>query len=394
MEIESVRLLQTRLDRIKKRHDELEPRGSSSEGEADLPTTPLMTPTEGTFPRSRSTITMVAESPQTGSMNKAERLMGLGFGQVDRNGGEIDGDKGSVGKGMSWFKKSFGNKKRKGGSTPDPSPSLGSSPLLGAGTSPRLTPILGKSPRLPEQTKTSLDSPGASLKSGGSDSPTFSTHQSTSRKAKPPTILTTSPQEPAPPISPTSFSFTFELPTASPRSDTFDPTPAPAPSSPGATMGVQAQRQRTSQPPSPGQPPSPQMSRSFSKRSSLLPPPTARELEKEVMMGDEQRSGEENERVKKKEREREKERKEREDGEGYDKKLHAYAIRMLAELEDAQKEVSTPTSCSLGVGMSASRIILTKRWQYDEWWSDGGVGRMDGAPPRLTVAWPFHEGED
>jgi hypothetical protein len=25
---------------------------------------------------------------------------------------------------------------------------------------------------------------------------------------------------------------------------------------------------------------------------------------------------------------------------GYDKKLHAYAIRMLAELEDAQKEVS------------------------------------------------------
>jgi len=54
---------------------------------------------------------------------------------------------------------------------------------------------------------------------------------------------------------------------------------------------------------------------------------------------------------------------------GYDKKLHAYAIRMLAELEDAQKE-------------------------YDEWWSEGGIGLMDGAPPRLTVAWPFHEGED
>lgn len=32
--------------------------------------------------------------------------------------------------------------------------------------------------------------------------------------------------------------------------------------------------------------------------------------------------------------------------------------------------------------------------QYDEWWSDDGVGRMDGAPPRLAVAWPFHEGED
>lgn len=59
----------------------------------------------------------------------------------------------------------------------------------------------------------------------------------------------------------------------------------------------------------------------------------------------------------------------REAEQGYDKKLHAYAIRMLAELEDAQKE-------------------------YDEWWAEGGVGKVDGAPPRLSVAWPFHEGED
>jgi len=55
--------------------------------------------------------------------------------------------------------------------------------------------------------------------------------------------------------------------------------------------------------------------------------------------------------------------------EGYEPRYHAYAIRMLAELEDAQKE-------------------------YDEWWAEGGVGQMDGCPPRLTVAWPFHEGED
>jgi hypothetical protein len=54
---------------------------------------------------------------------------------------------------------------------------------------------------------------------------------------------------------------------------------------------------------------------------------------------------------------------------GYPVRLHAYAIRMLAELEDAQKE-------------------------YDEWWSEGGIGKVDGAPPRLAVAWPFHEGED
>jgi hypothetical protein len=72
------------------------------------------------------------------------------------------------------------------------------------------------------------------------------------------------------------------------------------------------------------------MSRSFSKRSSLLPAQTARELE--VMMASEAivtptKGG--REQVEKKEVDV-----------GYDKKSHAYAIRMLAELEDAQKEVS------------------------------------------------------
>jgi hypothetical protein len=70
---------------------------------------------------------------------------------------------------------------------------------------------------------------------------------------------------------------------------------------------------------------------------------------------------------------------------GYDKKLHAYAIRMLAELEDAQKEVSY-----LYIKVDVHRADD----QYDEWWSEGGVGKVDGAPPRLTVAWPFHDNED
>lgn len=73
------------------------------------------------------------------------------------------------------------------------------------------------------------------------------------------------------------------------------------------------------------------------------------------------------------EREKEKEKKKAEEKvrqeKGYDKRLHPYAIRMLGELEDAQKE-------------------------YDEWWSDGGYGKLDGLPPRLTVAWPFHDNED
>ena len=53
----------------------------------------------------------------------------------------------------------------------------------------------------------------------------------------------------------------------------------------------------------------------------------------------------------------------------YDKRLHPYCIRMLAELEDVQKE-------------------------YEEWWSEGGMGRMDNAPPRLNVAWAFSDDED
>ena len=73
------------------------------------------------------------------------------------------------------------------------------------------------------------------------------------------------------------------------------------------------------------------MSRSFSKRNSLLPSQTAKELEAALAAETKENMKEE----KRKER-----RKKSKDEEGYDRKLHAYAIRMLAELEDAQKEVS------------------------------------------------------
>jgi hypothetical protein len=42
---------------------------------------------------------------------------------------------------------------------------------------------------------------------------------------------------------------------------------------------------------------------------------------------------------------------------------------MLAELEDVQKE-------------------------YEEWWAEDGMGRLDNAPPRLNVAWAFSDEED
>jgi hypothetical protein len=60
-----------------------------------------------------------------------------------------------------------------------------------------------------------------------------------------------------------------------------------------------------------------------------LPPQTARELEMMMSNSTPKKGPSVGHQEKKEEREK-----------GYDKKLHAYAIRMLAELEDAQKEVS------------------------------------------------------
>ena len=337
VEIESVKLLQTRLDRIKRRHDALEPKPPSEIIDLEIDANPPLTPVEGGMPRSRSTITMVQDSPHNGSLNKAERLLGLGFGTDQSLGtkGEIE-ETTKIGKAGKWFKKLGGKqKKRKEGDSP--SPFLDTSPNPGGNTfipytSPEVktTPKLSTAPVMPKSMPSSaLRSPALSGDSTESTSPTVD-------RKRPPLIMTTtsspgdpkigipnvSPSDPINLNSPTSFAFEFELPTMSPRSDTFDPSPTPP--SP----------RRKSQPPSPRQPQSPHMSRSFSKRSSLLPPSTASALEgimaeagSPASLGTAQKKNEE-EAVKK------------EEEKGYDRKLHAYAIRMLAELEDAQKEVS------------------------------------------------------
>ena len=284
VEIESVRLLQTRLGRIKKRYDELEPREPVEQEEK---VEPNLTPCEGgSLPRSRSTITMVPESPYTGTAPKAEKLLGLGFGAVEKNE-MVETPK--KGKATNWFKKSFGGKKKK--------PAAKASSVT-----PTATPDLQSTTRM-----VSSPVPESPSSSGDGHSPTDETRK------RPPRITTLD----ASPIgkdakSPSTFAFEFELPTMSPRSDTFDPTPTAAPLSP----------RRKSQPPSPRQPQSPHMSRSFSKRSSLLPPSTAEFLALESPHPPRRMTVV------------------REEDEGYNSKLHAYAIRMLAELEDAQKEVS------------------------------------------------------
>jgi hypothetical protein len=318
VEIESVKLLQSRLDSIKRRHDALEPgTGVEEVAESDIKdirvTTPVQGQSQGGMTRSRSTITMVTDSPAGPSSNKAERLMGLGLG--------VNEDEKRVGgKAASWFKKLGKNKKRRDGTaSPSPNLSVDNSPLPGS------SPLMNSSPQLPEVALVSpvMSSPTASSESSEGDAvePTAVPPFAGGKRPRPPMILTHSPEQ-ALNTEGRPFSFEFELPTSSPRSDAFDPIPSLPPSSP----------RKRSQPPSPSQaqPSSPHMSRSFSKRSSLLPPQTARELE--VMMASEAivtptKGG--REQVEKKEVDV-----------GYDKKSHAYAIRMLAELEDAQKEVS------------------------------------------------------
>lgn len=405
--------MQTRLDRIKKRHDELEPLLNAAVAAAndstdladvsaalDRPVTPVNgTPRhggEGSLTRSRSTITMVTESPRSAPSNKAERLLGLGFGAMDTNGssriedGASAAASGSGGKKkMGWFKKLGGggsaggkkSKKNKDGNqdaspatssiyssspgrspSPSPQPSYGSpaqrnsplqpSPNLGQRYTPNLPPssLSAQSYLSPE-----VDSPTVSSESAGSDSSTTS-----SRKAPPPQITTTSPQlsddpvfgtlpaasgdkvssAPAQPAA-AGFAFEFELPTASPRSDTFDPAPINPlmPTSP----------HRNSLPSSPRQPQSPHMSRSFSKRSSLLPPDTAKALEGIMAAVEHPPAGAQSPKTPPPVRAAELARIEEEArNKGYDKKLHAYAIRMLAELEDAQKEVSPAQRTEVG----------------------------------------------
>lgn len=337
VEMESVQLLQSRLDSIKRRHDQLEPGQMGDNDDKDQEdmefraSTPVASGgAAGGITRSRSTITMVTDSPSAGNAHKAERLMGLGLGVGED-------DKRIGGKAANWFKKLGKNKKRRDREEDSPSPvppfsqsppsdsaslfaptqssSAGSSPL--ANSVPKLPGVMD-GPASPPMSSPSTSSESNECDTTEAPSSGEARGAGQGKKLRPPMILTHSPSEP--PIGGNNaFSFEFELPTTSPRSDNFDPIPTLTPTSP----------RKPSQPPSPSQPHgpgSPHMSRSFSKRSSLLPPSTARELESMLSAASTPR----------------KETKVKQTPEqGYDKKLHAYAIRMLAELEDAQKEVRT-----------------------------------------------------
>ncbi|WVN85624.1 uncharacterized protein L203_100773 [Cryptococcus depauperatus CBS 7841] len=363
LEVQTVRLLQTRLDCIKRRHDELEPKTVSDSADQNPMAAGLSEEEESQMLRSRSTITMVADAPTLLSTDNAERLLGLGVGEVktQKGGIEVDPTNGSnkFGKAAKWLKKNFGNKKKgklsvysPGLLETSPSPSSDGGDSLQLGPNRNLTDAsrVSANPRISSLLPPATPPKDAKIKVSNEDDETTLdlslTTTPPSRKHKPPTIITTPSDSRQ---SQGGFTFEFELPTMSPRSDAFDP---PTPTSPRRSAKSSSSPRK--------QPVSPHMSKSFSKRSSLLPPSTANALNS-IMESEKEK----NEKEKKRKMEADKLREEK----GYDKRLHPYAIRMFGELEDAQKE-------------------------YDEWWSDTGYGKLDGLPPRLTVAWPFHENED
>lgn len=321
-EITTAALLNRRLEHIRKRHNELEPAPAdiSNAVQAAL----RQSFGEGVSSRGgKSTITMVEGSPSKveGQTTKSERILGFSSPVVGSDGESPELiQNGTMSKASKWFKKSFGSgKPKKGKSAGSESESEGERPSTAGKRDMAAT------------SRPSLEAPASIL--------------------QPPSADSFRPISPAAPKSPTPVQFEFELPMSSPRSDTFDNRPAPMSprkSSTTASPGASASNATTT---ASRVPASPHMSRSFSKRSSLLPQQTASVLaspltqsqRRSLILAP--------------------------DVPAYDKRLHPYCIRMLAELEDVQKE-------------------------YDDWYAEDGPGRLEGGPPRLQVAWPFADDED
>ncbi len=326
MEVATVQLLNSRLENIRRRHDELEPK------EERFAVLMMERSEDGTLgpnglPRSKSTITMVPTAPSPEPPTRAEKLLGLGAavpvtdGDSRQSAPEVMEGKAGA-KSGNWFKRSFGKQKK-----------AKSSKVESDGES-KGSPVGPPRSILAPSTAVSKDNDTEGGLTGGHSPDSNDSFEGELSALQPrgflmPVISHTGPGStpgtpPAQPQSPSQFAFAFELPTASPRSDTFDKRPIP--SSPRSTVPGSTP---------PRLPPSPHMSRSFSRRSSLLHPtaasiadgPASPSFRKSLATVREQT--------------------------GYEKRLHPYCIRMLAELEDVQKEVS-----------------FRQSFQCDESWTD------------------------
>lgn len=312
VEVNVVQLLSASLEKIRRRHDELEPKKDQEESHEDLDASinQSLAAHKGLV-RSRSTITMVetieAQPSHEQEVTAAEQLLGLVpsspvVGDSNADEPEVIATTKAKAKSASWFKKPF--TKTKKAKRPSAEDSDSDSASSGRPSLEAAVPAQPKSILKP----TSAASRTAISQTGGPVSAQNQTDEAGHHARQ-----QESHNQPHTPKSPIQKTFEFELPTASPRSDTFDrPTIPGSPSRLGASISTNP----------PKLPASPHMSRSFSKRSSLLHPAAASALEASATRG-----------MRKPAMSVLAERP------PYDKRLHPYCIRMLAELEDVRKEV-------------------------------------------------------
>ena len=455
-EVHMVATLNVRLERIRRRHADLEPSVLGSILEDDSASSLAPPPSPG-LKRSRSTIAMVRLPSEPSSLSdefaptsEADRAQRPGA-EVITGGGSSSA--GAVGKATQWFKKSFGGGsggKKKRGSADDLSSQASAKTLAGIaedtseGTASPISPTTSLPPRSPSATRTQhpplfsvLPSPvrpdvpspaRSSFESSGLPSPAdFFFSEAEERKLvasdayQPSALALAGPSLPRNnpfinaalqpgPDSPTSSlaSYTFgsrgSVDSSYSSSGTVTPTTS-AGQSPGNTTGVftfgfaqsplsDSFEINASSPTvptivlPPGQGPSPgplsptsnRMSRSFSRRSTLLTPLASHILE------DLANAGEEPSRIAaafaaQKEKDA-----------GYDRKLHPYAVQFLAELELTMEEYA-----EFVVDSSLARVSPRMRRQLTDqpllsfcrWYGPSGAGTLsaDGAPPRLSVGW-------
>ena len=449
-EIHMVATLNMRLERIRRRHADLEPSVLGSFLEDDSASSLAPPPSPG-LKRSRSTIAMVRLPSEPSSLSdefaptsEAELAQRPGA-EVITGGGSSSG--GAVGKATQWFKKSFGGSnggKKKRGSADDLSSQASAKTLAGIaedtseGTPSPISPTTSLPPRSPSATKTqhpplfsALPSPvradvpspaRSSFESSGQPSPAdFFFSEAEERKLaaadayQPSGLALPGPLLPRnnpfinaalqPGLdSPTSSlaSYTFgsrgSVDSTYSSSGTITPTTSAAQSPGNNTTGVftfgfaqsplsDSFEINASSPavptivlppgqgssPSPMSPTSNRMSRSFSRRSTLLTPLASHILE------DLANTGEDASRIAASSAAQ------KEKDVGYDRKLHPYAVQFLAELELTMEEYA---ECVAAVCCARETLWLTERFLC-RWYGPSGAGTLsiDGAPPRLSVGW-------
>lgn len=413
-EVHMVATLNQRLERIRRRHADLEPSVLGSILEDDSASSLAPPPSPG-LKRSRSTIAMV-RLPSEPSSLADEYLPTSEASRAQRPGAEVITSAGpstgsAVGKATQWFKKSFGGggAKKKRGSADDLSSQASAKTLSGItedgseGTASPISPTASLPPRSPSATKTqhpplfsALPSPirpdvpspaRSSFDSSGMPSPAdFFFSEAEERKLAASDVyqpsglalpgpalprnnpfinaaLQPGPESPTSSLASYSFGSRGSVDSSYSASETVNPTTSAGPS-PSNTTGVftfgftQSPLSDSFEidaslptvptivlPPGQGSSPSPlsptsnRMSRSFSRRSTLLTPLASHILE------DLANAGEEPSRITATSVA------EKEQDIGYSRKLHPYAVQFLAELELTMEEYTEYVNCLLPLSL-------------------------------------------